>query len=425
MTTATDPAALSAMLEEAQQRHETFRAAGLALDLTRGKPATEQLDLSRELDGILDGDYRAEDGTDTRNYGGMLGIPECRRLGGALLGMDPARVMAAGNSSLTLMYLFVETAHLFGLGDAPPWKEEGREIGFLCPVPGYDRHFTICESLGIRMHPVAMDDDGPDMDAVEAAVAADPGIKGIWCVPKYSNPTGAVYSDAVVERMAALPAKAGPGFHVLWDNAYAVHDLDARPPELASLMDAADAAGTADAMVLLASTSKISFAGAGVAFLGSGAGTLEAFTKRLGSLMIGWDKVNQLRHARMFPDLDAVRAHMRRQAEAIAPKFEVVERQLQSGLGNTDLARWTRPRGGYFVSVDTLPGLATEIIALASQAGVKLTPAGSTWPYQREPEDRNIRLAPTFPPLEDVERAMEVFVNSVRLASARRLLADR
>ncbi len=424
MTTATDRTALTAMLEEAERRHGEFRAAQLALDLTRGKPATAQLDLSADLDGILGGDYRAEDGTDTRNYGGLLGIPECRRLGGALLDVDPARVMAAGNSSLTLMYLLVETAHLFGLGEAAPWREEGREIGFLCPVPGYDRHFTVCESLGIRMHPVPLLEDGPDMDAVEAAVAADPGIKGIWCVPKYSNPTGAVYSDAVVERMAALPAKAGPGFRVLWDNAYAVHDLDPAPPTLASLMDAADAAGTADAMVLFASTSKISFAGAGVAFLASGAATLEAFTKRLGSLMIGWDKVNQLRHARMFPDLDAVHAHMRRQAEAIAPKFEVVERQLQAGLGNTGLAEWTKPKGGYFVSVDTLPGLATEVVALAAEAGVKLTPAGSTWPYQREPEDRNIRLAPTFPPLEDVERAMEVFVNSVRLASARRLLAD-
>ena len=420
-----DRSALETMLAEAERRHAAFRDAGLALDLTRGKPATDQLDLSDGLDGILAGDYRTEDGTDTRNYGGLLGIPECRRLGAALLGVDAERVMAAGNSSLTLMYLLVETAHLFGLGDAPAWKDEGREIGFLCPVPGYDRHFTICESLGIRMEPVPLDDDGPDMDAVEAAVAADPGIKGIWCVPKYSNPTGATYSDEVVRRLAALPQRAGAGFRVLWDNAYAVHDLDDDPPVLANLMDAADAAGTADAMVLLASTSKISFAGAGVAFLASGARTLADFSARLGTLMIGWDKVNQLRHARAFPDLDAIRAHMRRQAALIAPKFEVVERILQAGLGNSGLASWTRPRGGYFVSLDTLPGLATEVVALAAEAGVKLTPAGSTWPYQREPENRNIRLAPTFPPLEDVERAMEVFVNSVRLASARQLLAER
>ena len=424
MTPDIDRSTLETMREEAEARQAQFRGAGLALDLTRGKPASEQLDLASDLDGILGGDYRAEDGTDTRNYGGLLGIPECRRLGAALLDLAPERVMAAGNSSLTLMYLFVETAHVFGLGAAAPWKDEGREIGFLCPVPGYDRHFTVCESLGIRMHPIPLGEDGPDLAAAEAAVAADPGIKGIWCVPKYSNPTGITYSDAVVRRLAELPRRAGPGFRVLWDNAYAVHDLDEDPPVLASLMAAADAAGTADAMALFASTSKITFAGAGVAFLGASEATLQAFAARLGTLMIGWDKVNQLRHARRFPDLAAVRAHMRRQAAVLAPRFEAVEQALRTGLGNTGLASWTRPRGGYFVSVDTLPGLASEVVALAAEAGVKLTPAGSTWPYQREPEDRNIRLAPSFPPLADVERAMEVFVNSVRLASARRLLAD-
>ena len=423
MTATPDRAALTNLLQEAEARHDAYRAAGLALDLTRGKPATAQLDLSDALDGVLDGDYRTEDGTDARNYGGLLGIPECRRLGGALLGVDPARVMAAGNSSLTLMYLFVETAHLFGIGDAPPWKDGG-PTRFLCPVPGYDRHFTVCESLGIEMVTVAMGEDGPDMDAVEAAVEADPSIKGIWCVPKYSNPTGAVYSDAVVERMAALPRKAGAGFHVLWDNAYAVHDLDDAPPQLADLLGAADAHGTADAMVLIGSTSKVSFAGAGVAFLATGEATLAAFAKRLGTMMIGWDKVNQLRHARLFPDMESIRAHMKRQAALIAPKFEIVEQALQAGLGNTGFADWTRPKGGYFVSVDTMPGVASDVVALAAEAGVKLTPAGSTWPYQREPEDKNIRLAPTFPSPEDVERAMEVFVNSVRLASARRLLAD-
>ena len=423
MTATPDRAALTALLQEAETRHGAFRSAGLALDLTRGKPATAQLDLSDALDGVLDGDYRTEDGTDVRNYGGLMGIPECRRLGGELLGVDPARVMAAGNSSLTLMYLFIETAHLFGVGDTPPWKDGGT-VRFLCPVPGYDRHFTVCESLGIEMVTVPLGEDGPDMDAVEAAVAADPSIKGIWCVPKYSNPTGAVYSDAVVERMAALPKKAGEGFCVLWDNAYAVHDLDDAPPQLADLMAAADAAGTADAMVLLGSTSKISFAGAGVAFLATGEGTLAAFAKRLGTMMIGWDKVNQLRHARLFPDMESIRAHMKRQAALIAPKFEIVEQALQEGLGNTGFANWTRPKGGYFVSVDTMPGVASDVVALAAEAGVKLTPAGSTWPYEREPEDRNIRLAPTFPSPEDVERAMEVFVNSVRLASARRLLAD-
>jgi aspartate/methionine/tyrosine aminotransferase len=423
-----DRAALTRLLEDAEARHAAFREAGLALDLTRGKPASEQLDLSDALDGILQGDYRAEDGTDVRNYGGLLGLPECRRLGATMLGVDAARVLAGGNSSLTLMYLMVETAHLFGLGDAAPWREAAEAAGrapvFLCPVPGYDRHFTICEQLGIEMRPVPMTEDGPDMDAVEAAVAEDPMVRGIWCVPKYSNPTGCTYSDAVVERMAALPAKAADGFLVMWDNAYAVHDLDEDPPRLADLLGAADAAGTADSVVMLASTSKVTFAGAGVAFLATGEGTLAAFSKRLGALMIGPDKVNQLRHARLLPDADALAAHMRRQAAVIRPRFEAVESALQEGLGNSGLAEWTRPRGGYFVSVDTLPGVASAVVDLAAEAGVKLTPAGATWPHGRDPEDRNIRIAPTFPPLDDVRRAMEVFVNSVRLASARALLQE-
>ncbi|MEE4382303.1 MAG: aminotransferase class I/II-fold pyridoxal phosphate-dependent enzyme [Pseudomonadales bacterium] len=419
-----DEDALARLREDAEARHAAFRDAGLALDLTRGKPATDQLDLSNALDGILQGDYRAEDGSDVRNYGGLLGIPEARRLGGELLGVDPALVMAGGNSSLTLMYLFVETALLFGLdGPGSAWRDGGTPVRVLCPVPGYDRHFTICEQLGIEMVNVPIGEDGPDMDAVEAAVDADPSIKGIWCVPKYSNPTGCVYSDAVVERLARLPARAGRGFRVLWDNAYTVHDLDEQPPELADLMALARAAGTEDGVALFGSTSKITFAGGGVAFFAASPKVLDAFAQRLSALVIGPDKVNQLRHARLLPDLDAVRTHMRRQAALIRPKFEAVEQALAEGLSGTGLARWTRPAGGYFVSVDTLPGVASDVVRLAGEAGVKLTPAGATFPYGRDPEDRNIRIAPTFPPLEDVRRAMDVFVNSVRLASARKLAA--
>jgi aspartate/methionine/tyrosine aminotransferase len=423
-----DRAGLERLRTEAETRHAGFVESGMALDLTRGKPATEQLDLADALDGILDGDYRAEDGTDSRNYGGLLGLPECRRLGGRILGTDPERVLAGGNSSLTLMYQLVETAHLFGLGDARPWRDEaaeaGRPVTFLCPVPGYDRHFTVCESLGIAMRTVPVTDAGPDMDAVEAAVAEDPLIRGIWCVPKYSNPTGCVYSEEVVQRMAALPGRAGPGFLVLWDNAYAVHDLRDDPPVLADLMGAADALGHADSIAMFASTSKITHAGSGVGFMASGAETLAAFQQRLGTLMIGPDKVNQLRHARLLPDDEHLRAHMRRQADLVRPCFDAVEEALQQGLGNTGLASWTRPDGGYFVSVDTRPGLATEVVRLASEAGVKLTPAGATFPLGEDPEDRNIRLAPTFPPLEDVRRAMEVFINAVQLATARRLLQE-
>lgn len=419
---------LERLLRDARDRHAAFRAAGLALDLTRGKPATAQLDLSDALDGILGGDFRAEDGTDTRNYGGLLGLPEARKLGGELLGVPAANVLAGGNSSLTLMYLLVETAHLFGLAGHRAWQEEAREAGrpitFLCPAPGYDRHFTICESLGIEMRTVPIGDDGPDMDAVEAAVAADPLVKGIWCVPKYSNPTGCVYSDEVVARMGALPGRAGEGFLVLWDNAYAVHDLDDQPPVLADLMEAASAAGCADGVALFASTSKVTWAGAGIAFAALSKANLDGFQARLGKLMIGPDKVNQLRHARLLPDLAALRTHMRAQAELIRPKFEAVEQALQDGLGNTGLAQWTRPRGGYFVSVDTLPGVASEVVRLAGEAGVKLTPAGATFPYGRDPEDRNIRIAPTFPALDDVRSAMDVFINAVQLATASRLLQE-
>lgn len=418
------PAMTSEELEqleaECSQRHAAFCEAGLALDLTRGKPASEQLDLANHLDGALQGDYRSEDGTDTRNYGGLRGIAEARRLGSILLDAPVEQVLAGGNSSLTLMYLFVETAHLFGLGDAGPWRDDpAGPPRILCPAPGYDRHFALCEQLGIEMVPVPMLDTGPDMDAVETAVRGDPRIRGIWCVPKYANPTGCVYDDATVARFAELPKLAAPGFRILWDNAYAVHDLSSQPPRLASLWQLAVEAGTDDGSVIFGSTSKISFAGAGIAFMAASDKVLNAFEKRLGALMIGPDKVNQLRHCRLFPDADAISSHMLRHAAIIRPKFEAVQDALEQGLATSGLATWTRPVGGYFVSVDTLPGTAREVIRLAAEAGVKLTPAGSTYPYGRDPEDRNIRLAPTFPPLADVRRAMEVFVNCVRLAGAR------
>ena len=405
---------------ECAQRHAAFCEAGLALDLTRGKPASDQLDLANHLDGALQGDYRSEDGTDTRNYGGLRGIPEARRLGSILLDAPVDRVLAGGNSSLTLMYLFVETAHLFGLAEAGAWRDDPAGAPrILCPVPGYDRHFAICEQLGIEMVNVPMLDTGPDMDAVEAALRADPRIRGIWCVPKYANPTGCVYDDATVARFAKLPELAAPGFRILWDNAYAVHDLSPQPPRLANLWRLAVEAGTEDGVVIFGSTSKISFAGAGIAFMAASDGVLGAFEKRLGALMIGPDKVNQLRHCRLLPDAEAIHRHMQRHAAIIRPKFDAVQEALEQGLADTAFATWTQPEGGYFVAVDTLPGMAQEVIRLAAEAGVKLTPAGSTYPYGRDPDDCNIRLAPTFPPLEDVRRAMEVFVNCVRLAGVR------
>ena len=403
--------------------YESLKGAGLALDLTRGKPSPEQVALSDALDDVLGGDYRLDDGTDVRNYGGLLGIPEARRLGADLLGVSPTEVIAGGNASLTFMYQYVLHAWLNGpLGPETAWRREPGPLKFLCIVPGYDRHFTITESLGFELINVPIGNGGPDMDRVETIVADDPHIKGIWCVPKYSNPTGDVYSDEVVERFAHLARRAGPNFRILWDNAYAVHDLDDDPPLLANLMDRCRAAGTEDSAVLFASTSKITRAGAGVSFMAASPANLASFTKHLGVQTIGPDKVNQLRHVRFLRDGGGIRAHMRRQAAIVRPKFERVLHHLQEGLAGDGLGSWTRPRGGYFLSFEAPEGLAAEIVRLAGGAGVKLTPAGATFPHGRDPRDSNIRLAPTYPTLDEIDRAMPVFVTAVALAAARQRL---
>ena len=404
---------------------ESLKAAGLALDLTRGKPSPEQVALSDGLDEALGGDYRLDDGTDVRNYGGLLGIPEARRLGGELLGVRAEEVIAGGNASLTFMYQYLLHAWLNGpLGPETAWRHEPGPLKFLCVVPGYDRHFTITESLGFELLDVPIGDGGPDMDRVEALVADDPRIKGIWCVPKYSNPTGHVYSDEVVERLAHLARRAGPGFRIMWDNAYAVHDFDDNPPVLPNLMDRCRAAGTEDSAVLFGSTSKITRAGAGVAFMAASPANLSSFAKHLGVQTIGPDKVNQLRHVRYLRDADGIRAHMRRQASIVRPKFERVLHHLDAGLAADGLASWSRPRGGYFLSFEAPEGLAAEIVGLAGEAGVKLTPAGATFPYGRDRRDSNIRLAPTYPSLDEIDRAMPVFVTAVALAAVRRRLGQ-
>lgn len=414
---------LRAWLGELEDRYRAFQANGLALDLTRGKPSIPQLELSAELDGILDGEYRLADGTDARGYGGLDGIPEARGLAAEWLGVDEAEVLVGGNSSLTLMYLFMMTAHLLGLHDAQSaWCRHPGGARFLCPVPGYDRHFAICEELGIEMTPVPMHEDGPDMDAVESLVAADPGIKGIWCVPKFSNPTGAVYSDDVVRRVANLPGRAGDGFFVFWDNAYAVHELGEAPVPLLDLMQTCRARGSENNVVIFGSTSKVTFAGAGLAFMGASVATLDAFRRHLSVSTIGPDKVNQLRHLRFLPDMRAVRDLMRRHAALLKPKFDRVQAVLREGLQGRGMGEWTDPAGGYFVSFDALPGLATDIVARAAAAGVKLTPAGAAFPYGRDPQDRNIRLAPSYPSLDDVDQAMRVFVTCVQMCSVERRL---
>ena len=413
---------------ELTARLDQMKAAGLALDLTRGKPASDQLDLSNELDGILRGNYKLKDGTDSRNYGGLLGIPEARAFGAALLATSADRVIAGGNSSLTLMQLVVETALRVGLwGANSAWQRAaasaGAAVKFLCPVPGYDRHFAICEALGIEMVTVPMTDRGPDMDAAEALVAADPMIKGIWCVPKYSNPTGCVYADDIVQRIAQLPKKAGAHFLVMWDNAYAVHDFETPSPQLANIAPLAIAAGTEDNVVQFASTSKITFAGAGVAFLASSLAVVKSLEKQMGSMTIGPDKINQLRHVRFLDG--RLTEHMQRHAALIRPKFAAVLERLEHSLGDLGVASWTHPKGGYFISLDTMPGVAQRVVARARAIGVTLTPAGATFPYGRDPNDCNIRIAPTFPRLADIEAATDVFVLCVELESIEQILARR
>lgn len=414
---------LQALLADLESQYAQLKAAKLGLDLTRGKPSSAQLDLSNSMDTMLQGNFKGSDGTDTRNYGGLDGLPEAKALFCQMLGVTPEETLIGGNASLTLMFQTLNFAHNFGVrGAASAWNKEGK-IKFLCPVPGYDRHFAICEELGIEMIPVKMDENGPDMDQVESLVKADKLIKGIWCVPRFSNPSGIVYSDGVVERIAKLGEIAGPNFRVMWDNAYCIHALQHGAPALANVMDLARKHGTEDSLFIFGSTSKITFAGAGLAFMGASVENLKHFKKHLGIVTIGPDKVNQLRHVKFFGDFNGLLAHMDKHAELLKPRFDAVISHLDSGIKNTDMGSWTVPQGGYFVSFDARPGLAKEIVKLADEVGVKLTPAGATFPYGKDPEDRNIRLAPSFPSLADINKAMEVFVLCVKLASVRQKLA--
>ncbi len=400
-------------------QYQQLQNLALKLDLTRGKPSAEQLSLSDALDGILKGDYFAADGTDVRNYGGLDGIGEAKQLGADILQVSVDEILAGGNSSLTLMFQAMQFAHQFGLtGADSAWKNLGA-IKFLCPVPGYDRHYTICEQLGIEMITVPMLSTGPDMDQVEALIRNDQSIVGMWCVPKYSNPTGVVYSDETVDRIAQLGNMANPHFRVFWDNAYVVHDLVDNPPTLANIADACRQHGTEDSVLQFASTSKITHAGSGVAFLAASKANLAGFKAALGTCTIGPDKVNQLRHMRLLPDTTALAAHMKKHAQVIQPRFDCVLENLDRSFGDTDLGSWEKPVGGYFISFDTQPGCAQAVVKLAADAGVKLTPAGATFPYGKDPEDRNIRLAPTVPTVAEVDQAMKVFEVCVKLASVR------
>ncbi|MFT4298802.1 MAG: aminotransferase class I/II-fold pyridoxal phosphate-dependent enzyme [Aeromicrobium sp.] len=421
LTTSLSPEALSAFHAETERAYAALREAGLSLDITRGKPAPEQLDLSAELLSLPGADYRAADGTDTRNYGGLLGLPELRAIFADLLGLPAEQLLAADNASLALMHDTLSFALLHGTPESPePWRDQG-DIAFLCPSPGYDRHFALAEHLGFRLIPVDLGDDGPDMDQVREHVA-DQAVKGIWIVPTYANPTGAVVSEAVAAELAAMET-AAPDFRIYWDNAYAVHHLSDERVKSADIVGPCAASGHPNRPLVFASTSKITFAGAGVSFLGGSPENLAWYTGHAGFRAIGPDKVNQLRHARYFKDADGVLALMERHREILAPKFAIVERVLTDRLGPHDVATWTRPKGGYFVSLDVVDGTAAHVVALAKEIGLALTPAGSSFPYKSDPRDRNIRIAPSFPSQADLEQAMQALATCVLLAAAEKALA--
>ena len=409
----------ASFLAEQRQAYAELQARQLDLDLTRGKPSPAQLDLS---DGLLSLPVSTRDaaGVDVRNYGGLAGIAELRAMFAELLWVDPEQVVAGGNSSLTMMRDVLTYLWLHGAVDGTrPWGQE-EKVTFICPVPGYDRHFTLLEWFGIDMVTVPMHDDGPDVEAVAELAASDPSVKGMWIVPTYSNPGGSVVSREVASRLTAMDTAASD-FKILWDNAYAFHHLTAEEAKSADVLSLAAAAGHPHRPIAFASTSKITWAGAGVGFLAGSVETAKWYTQHLGKGAIGPDKVNQLRHAQFFGSAQGVRAHMALHRNLLAPKFAEVERVLTEQLGGLGIAEWTHPKGGYFVSLDVLPGTASRVVELAKQAGVALTPAGSSFPYGRDPENCNIRLAPTFPDLPAVTTAMEAVATCVRLAAAEKL----
>jgi DNA-binding transcriptional MocR family regulator len=416
----TSPADLARSdLDQARAEYDALVAQGMQLDLTRGKPSAAQLDLSAELLHLPGDRYKAADGTDTRNYQGLQGLKELREIFAPALQVPVEQLIGFGNGSLELMHDTLANALLNAMPGSPRrWIEEER-VAFLAPVPGYDRHYGVCERLGIDLVPVAMDADGPDMDEVERLVAADASIKGIWCVPKYSNPTGAVYSDETVRRLATMTT-AAPDFRIMWDNAYAVHTLTDEAAPIADLLALATEAGNAERVFVFGSTSKITLAGAGVGFFGASPANIAWWLALASKRTIGPDKTNHLRHAMFLRDADGLTEHMRKHQAIIAPKFAALERILTENFADTPGVSWSAPGGGYFVTLRVPEGCASPIVRLAKDAGIALTPAGATHPYGKDPEDAIIRLAPTFPVLDEVEKAMSGVAVCVRLALAQR-----
>lgn len=405
------------------KKYEDVKGKGLKLNMARGKPGKEQLDLSLGLLDVLNSksDFVGTDGMDCRNYGVLDGIDECRKLFGDILGVDSKYVMVGGSSSLNMMFDTISCMMTKSIVDGcKPWYEV-KNRKFLCPVPGYDRHFGITEYYGFEMIPVPMTENGPDMDVVEKLVESDDSIKGIWCVPKYSNPQGITYSDETVKRFAALKP-AAKDFRIMWDNAYCIHDINDTPDELLNIFDECKKNGTEDMPVLFCSTSKITFPGAGVAAMAASENNMKVFKERYNYEVISYDKLNMLRHVRYFKDFDGIMEHMQKHKEVLRPKFDIVLNALESNLKPVGIGEWTNPHGGYFVSIDVLSGTAKRVVQLCKEAGVVMTGAGATYPYGKDPDDRNIRIAPTFPPNDELITAMDVFCICTKLAACEKLL---
>ncbi|MCM1270409.1 MAG: aminotransferase [Ruminococcus flavefaciens] len=408
---------------ETEALYNDFKAQGLFLNMSRGNPCKEQLELSMDMLSVFDdGDFMSENGIDVRNYGLLDGIPEAKKLFSDMIGVNENEVIIFGNSSLNAMFWAVQTAFNKGVLGEKPWSQ-CEKVKFLCPVPGYDRHFKVTEFFGIEMINIPMTADGPDMDMIEKLVAEDDSIKGIWCVPQYSNPDGISYSDETVKRFAALKP-AAKDFRIFWDNAYCIHHLTESPTLILNILDEAKKVGNEDIVYIFGSTSKITFPGAGVAVMGASQKNVEELKKHLGISIISYDKMNQLRHVKFFGTFENMCEHMKKHMAIIAPKFEIVCQTLEKEIAPLGIGSWTNPEGGYFVSFNAPNGCAKRIVQLCSEAGVTLTGAGATFPYGVDPDDKNIRIAPTFPPVDELKKAMELFVICVKLASAEKLLAE-
>lgn len=410
-------AELQAEKAELEKRYNDFKAKGLKLDMSRGKPGSDQLDLSKGLNDVAD---YTENGVDLRNYGMMDGTPACKKLFADLMQVKPENVIVGPNASLTLMFDYISQCFTHGAGDTPWCKLDS--VKFLCPVPGYDRHFTILEHFGIEMINIDMKADGPDMDAIEEAVK-DPSVKGMFCVPKYSNPQGITFSDDVVRRIAALKP-AAKDFRIIWDNAYMVHDFVDDGDKLLNIFDVLPEYGNEDMVIEVCSTSKITFPGAGVSALAASDNNIKAIKKRLNAQTISYDKMNQHRHVEFFKNVDGILAHMKKHAAILKPKFDMVIKHLNNELAGLGIASWTEPKGGYFISLDVMDGCAKRVGELCKEAGVVLTTIGATYPYGKDPNNRNIRIAPSYPPTEELDIAAELMCICVRLASVGKLLGE-